>query len=313
MNYQLELNDFLTYLIIDRGLSLNTKENYERDLKRYLTFMSEQSIETLQDINREQIKLYLIELYQQGLNTKSVARHLSAIRAFHQYLIIEKVCQANPCELIESPKLTRDLPEILSINEVDALLSSFTQDTPANLRNCAMVELLYASGLRVTELLNLKLEDVHLSMQFIKCQGKGNKERLIPMGEVAADVLNRYLTEARPKLLKKQTDILFLNRFGEVMTRQGFWKILKKQAQLAGITKGLSPHKLRHSFATHLIENGVDLRLVQEMLGHSDIATTQIYTHISKDHLRDVFKKAHPRSGKMVDENDEFLSSSLEK
>ena len=176
-----------------------------------------------------------------------------------------------------------------------------------------MVELLYASGLRVTELLNLRLEDLHLSMQFIKCQGKGNKERIVPIGEVAAEVLDLYLTIARPKLLKKPTDVLFLNRFGEMMTRQGFWKILKKQAQLAGITKELSPHKLRHSFATHLIENGVDLRLVQEMLGHSDIATTQIYTHISKDHLRGVFEQAHPRSGKTSTENEGFFSQSLEK
>lgn len=313
MNYQMELNGFLTYLMIDRGLSLNTKENYERDLKSYLSFIKQQSVEQLNQIEREQIQLYLIELYERGLNTKSVARHLSAIRAFHQYLIIEKVCVKNPCDLIESPKLTRDLPEILSIEEVDALLESFKQDTPGDLRNRAMVELLYASGLRVTELLNLRLEDLHLSMQFIKCQGKGNKERIVPIGEVAAEVLDLYLTIARPKLLKKPTDVLFLNRFGEMMTRQGFWKILKKQAQLAGITKELSPHKLRHSFATHLIENGVDLRLVQEMLGHSDIATTQIYTHISKDHLRGVFERAHPRSGKTSAENEGFFSQSLEK
>ena len=249
MNYQMELDGFLTYLMIDRGLSLNTKENYERDLRSYLSFIKQQSVEQLNQIEREQIQLYLIELYERGLNTKSVARHLSAIRAFHQYLII----------------------------------------------------------------LNLRLEDLHLSMQFIKCQGKGNKERIVPIGEVAAEVLDLYLTIARPKLLKKPTDVLFLNRFGEMMTRQGFWKILKKQAQLAGITKELSPHKLRHSFATHLIENGVDLRLVQEMLGHSDIATTQIYTHISKDHLRGVFEQAHPRSGKTSAENEGFFSQSLEK
>ena len=167
MYYQMELDGFLTYLMIDRGLSLNTKENYERDLRSYLSFIKQQSVEQLNQIEREQIQLYLIELYERGLNTKSVARHLSAIRAFHQYLIIEKVCVKNPCDLIESPKLTRDLPEILSIEEVDALLESFKQDTPGDLRNRAMVELLYASGLRVTELLNLRLEDLHLSMQFI--------------------------------------------------------------------------------------------------------------------------------------------------
>lgn len=300
MNYQIALDGFLTYIMVDRGLSLNTKDNYERDLKSYLNFMDQQSLQGVNEIKRDHIQLYLIELYERGLNTKSVARQLSAIRAFHQYLIIDKVCLTSPCDLIESPKLTRDLPEILSIEEVDALLESFKQETPGDVRNRAMVELLYASGLRVSELLNLKLEDVHLAMQFIKCQGKGNKERIVPIGEVAADVLELYLNIGRPKLLKRPTDALFLNRFGEMMTRQGFWKILKKQAQIAGITKNLSPHKLRHSFATHLIENGVDLRLVQEMLGHSDIATTQIYTHISKEHLRGVFEQAHPRSGKTI-------------
>lgn len=296
MEKEREVENFLTYLTIDRGLSLNTKENYERDLLSYLAFMKEESIVNLSEIKREHIQKYLITLYERGLNTKSVARHLSAIRTFHQYLMIERICQKNPCDLIESPKLSRDLPEILSVAEVERLLESFTEETASDLRNHAMVELLYASGLRVSELLALKLEDVHLSMQFIKCRGKGNKERIVPIGELAAEVLERYLETARPKLLKKSTDLLFLNRFGDSMSRQGFFKILKKQAQIAGITKSLSPHKLRHSFATHLIENGVDLRLVQEILGHSDIATTQIYTHMSKEHLKDLFEHTHPRA-----------------
>ena len=296
MEKEREVENFLTYLTIDRGLSLNTKENYERDLLSYLAFMKEESIVSLSEIKREHIQKYLITLYERGLNTKSVARHLSAIRTFHQYLMIERICQKNPCDLIESPKLSRDLPEILSVAEVERLLESFTEETASDLRNHAMVELLYASGLRVSELLALKLEDVHLSMQFIKCRGKGNKERIVPIGELAAEVLERYLETARPKLLQESTDLLFLNRFGDSMSRQGFFKILKKQAQIAGITKSLSPHKLRHSFATHLIENGVDLRLVQEMLGHSDIATTQIYTHMSKEHLKDLFEHTHPRA-----------------
>jgi len=299
MKYQIQLQDFLAYIVIDRGLSLNTKENYERDLRGYLLFIEKQNLNGIEMIERQHIQNYLIELYERGLNTKSVARQLSAIRTFHQYLIIEKISEKNPCDLIESPKLSRDLPEILSIDEVDRLLESFRQDKAGDIRNRAMVELLYASGLRVSELLNLKLDDLHLSMQFIKCQGKGSKERLVPIGEVATEILELYLTTSRPELMKTPTNLLFLNRFGERMTRQGFWKILKKQAQLAGITKVLSPHKLRHSFATHLIENGVDLRLVQEMLGHTDIATTQIYTHLSKEHLRDVFEQAHPRSEKM--------------
>lgn len=290
------LSDFLTHLLIDRGLSLNTKVSYERDLKEYLHFLKEQGIKGLEEINRQQVQHYLIYLYERNLNTKSVARHLSAIRSFHHYLMIEKISTNNPCELIESPKQQRLLPEVLSIEEVEQLLNSFQSTTFQEIRNKAMVELMYASGLRVSELLGLKLEDVHLSMMFVRCIGKGDKERIVPIGETAVELLELYLNTVRPKLLKKSTDYLFLNRLGDPMTRQGFWKILKKQAQLAGIHKEISPHKLRHSFATHLVENGVDLRLVQEMLGHSDISTTQIYTHISKDHLKDVYQLYHPRS-----------------
>lgn len=290
------LSDFLTHLLIDRGLSLNTKVSYERDLKEYLHFLKAQGIKGLEEINRQQVQHYLIYLYERNLNTKSVARHLSAIRSFHHYLMIEKISTNNPCELIESPKQQRLLPEVLSIEEVEQLLNSFQSTTFQEIRNKAMVELMYASGLRVSELLGLKLEDVHLSMMFVRCIGKGDKERIVPIGETAVELLELYLNTVRPKLLKKSTDYLFLNRLGDPMTRQGFWKILKKQAQLAGIHKEISPHKLRHSFATHLVENGVDLRLVQEMLGHSDISTTQIYTHISKDHLKDVYQLYHPRS-----------------
>lgn len=290
------LSDFLTHLLIDRGLSLNTKVSYERDLKEYLHFLKAQGIKGLEEINRQQVQHYLIYLYERNLNTKSVARHLSAIRSFHHYLMIEKISTNNPCELIESPKQQRLLPEVLSIEEVEQLLNSFQSTTFQEIRNKAMVELMYASGLRVSELLGLKLEDVHLSMMFVRCIGKGDKERIVPIGETAVELLELYLNTVRPKLLKKSTDYLFLNRLGDPMSRQGFWKILKKQAQLAGIHKEISPHKLRHSFATHLVENGVDLRLVQEMLGHSDISTTQIYTHISKDHLKDVYQLYHPRS-----------------
>ncbi|MEO3112387.1 tyrosine-type recombinase/integrase, partial [Turicibacter sanguinis] len=234
-NYQYYLNDFLAHLLIDRGLSLNTKISYERDLTEYLLYLQNQSVHQLDEIRREHVQQYLITLYERNLNTKSVARHLSAIRSFHQYLMIEKISNTNPCELIESPKLKRHLPEILSIDEVEHLLSSFNTKTVNDIRNKAMVELMYASGLRVSELLQLKLDDVHLSMMFVRCVGKGDKERIVPIGEVATELLQLYLDTARPKLLKKSNDWLFLNRFGEVMTRQGFWKILKKQAKEAGI------------------------------------------------------------------------------
>jgi len=298
MKFTNYLEDFLNYLIIDRGLSLNTKENYERDLNRYLQSLETMSLNNMSEVTRNDLQSYLIGLYEAGLNTKSVARHLAAIRGFYEFLTIEKVVPNNPCALIESPKMSRQLPEILSVSEVSQLLDSFTNETPQAVRNKAMVELLYASGLRVSELLNVTLADLYLDGAFIKCYGKGNKERLVPIGEVATTILKQYIEVARPKLVKKTTHFLFLNRFGERMTRQGFWKILKKQAQIAGIRKPLSPHKLRHSFATHLIENGADLRLVQEMLGHSDVATTQIYTHIGKQHLRSVIKETHPRAKK---------------
>lgn len=288
--------DFINYLIIDRGLSVNTKENYAHDLNSFLQYLERMNHLKLTDVVREDLQSYLVYLYERNLNTKTVARHLSTIRALYDYLFIEQVLTENPCQLIENPKLGRKLPEVLSVNEVSQLLASFNNETPHEVRNKAMVELLYASGLRVSELLNLNLEDLYLEMSFIKCQGKGDKERLVPVGEVATQELQLYLEVARPQLLKKATKVLFLNRFGNPMTRQGFWKILKQQAQIAGIHKPLSPHKLRHSFATHLVENGADLRLVQEMLGHSDISTTQIYTHISKQHLRNVIEKNHPRA-----------------
>ena len=290
--------DFLNYLIIDRGLSLNTKESYAHDLNRYINFLKANDCDSVKNIKRENIQCYLITLYEEGLNTKTISRHLSTIRHFHEYLIVEKIAEENPCQLIESPKMSRKLPEVLSIKEVTQLLESFSMETPQEVRNKAMVELLYASGLRVSELLDLKLDNLYLSMSFVKCHGKGEKERLVPIGEIATEALTQYLNLARPTFVKKENDFLFLNRYGQPMTRQGFWKLLKKQAQVAGITKPLSPHKLRHSFATHLIENGADLRMVQEMLGHSDISTTQIYTHLSKQHLKGVIENAHPRSQK---------------
>ncbi|HAX73074.1 MAG TPA: site-specific tyrosine recombinase XerD [Firmicutes bacterium] len=297
-NRQRLLVDYISHLTIDRGLSENTKENYRRDLEEYLTYIKNHSDTAITDITNKDVQDYIIYLYERGLTTKSVARQISAIRSFHHYLVIEKLASKNPTELIESPKLSRKLPQVLSVSEVEALLNSFSTETIHDIRNKAMVELMYASGLRVSELLTLKLEDVHLTMMFIKCIGKGNKERLVPIGDEAVEALELYLNESRPKLLKKPQDVLFLNRFGGPMTRQGFWKILKQQAALTGITKELSPHKLRHSFATHLLENGVDLRLVQEMLGHADISTTQIYTHMSREHLKHVFHDYHPR-GKM--------------
>ena len=291
--FETELKEFLLYIVVSKGLSQNTRENYERDLREYLMFL-EKEVVNLESVKREQLTHYLIQLYERGLNTKSTSRQLSSIRSFHQFLLIEGKTTHNPCQLIENPKISRQLPDVLSVDEVTQLLESFDVSDSLGIRNQAMVELLYGSGLRVSELLALKVEDVHLTMMFVRCRGKGDKERIIPIGEEAVKSLERYLTQARGSLLKKGTQILFVNKFGNPMTRQGFWKILKQQAQQCGITKTISPHRLRHSFATHLLQNGVDLRYVQEMLGHADIATTQIYTHTTREHLKQVYETYHP-------------------
>jgi len=292
-----QLYGFWDYLLIDRMLAENTIKSYEFDLQSFSTFLTELQ-RPVAGVTKADLQQYLAHLYDQGFATTTVSRHLSTIRAFYSYLLIEGQVKASPCELIESPKLPKNLPTVLNLDEVTRLLDSFTQDSAHDIRNNAMVELLYASGMRVSELLDLDLADLYLEMGFVRCMGKGNKERIVPIGEVATEALTVYLNGSRQTLLKDntKTDALFINRLGGRMSRQGFWKILKQQARLAGITKEISPHKLRHSFATHLIENGADLRIVQELLGHADIATTQIYTHISRAHLSKVIEEAHPRS-----------------
>lgn len=291
-----ELEKFLMHLQIDRGLSQNTLESYGLDLANYIAHLQGIGCQNFRAVERELLQNYLVTMYEKGLGTKSVARNLSAIRTFHDYLQNEKVTDQNPCRLLESPKMQKNLPEVLSSQEVGQLLDSFQDQTPAGLRNLAMAEVMYAAGLRVSELINLKLDDIHLASGLVKVFGKGSRQRLVPIGEAAAAALEAYLQEGRPRLEKLPTPFLFLNRSGMGMSRQGFWKIIKKQAVMAGIAKSISPHKLRHSFATHLLENGADLRIVQEMLGHADISTTQIYTHISSSRLRTVIEEAHPRS-----------------
>lgn len=294
-----ELTGFLNHLLIDRMLSDNTIKSYAFDLESFLRFLSEQS-RTINEVNKKDLQHYLAHLYDLKMQTSTVSRHLSSIRAFFDYLIIEGEIKTSPCELIDSPKLPKNLPKILTLDEVTLLLDSFTSKTANDIRNKAMIELLYATGMRVSELLNLNLSDLYLEMGFIRCMGKGSKERIIPIGELASCALETYLVGSRQKFLKEGilTEALFLNRLGKRMSRQGFWKILKKQALIAGIKKDISPHMLRHSFATHLIENGADLRIVQELLGHVDVSTTQIYTHISKSHLKKVITNAHPRAKK---------------
>lgn len=295
----LYLKDFIHYLTVEKGLAENTILSYERDLKSYLTFLQEKvEIIDLNQVQRTHIIQFLSELKDGGKSSKTIARHIASIRAFHQFLLREKMVDDDPSVHIDTPKQERSLPKVLTMKEVEILLEGNRTGDHFDLRNKAMLEILYATGIRVSELISLNMGDVHLEMGFVRCVGKGKKERIIPLGRAAKEAVKIYLEKGRPHLVSpKHTDhALFLNHHGKRMTRQGFWKILKRIAQDAGIKKELTPHTLRHSFATHLLENGADLRAVQEMLGHADISTTQIYTHVTKTRLKDVYTQFHPRA-----------------
>jgi integrase/recombinase XerD len=294
-----QLKDFIHFLIVEKGLAKNTIVSYERDLKSYIHYINTvENIHLLNDVQRVHIVHFLGFLKEQGKSAKTLARHIASLRAFHQFLLRDKVTDHDPSVHIETPKMERSLPKVLNLQEVETLLDSPKQNDHYGIRDKAMLEILYATGIRVSELIGLDLGDVHLTMGFVRCIGKGNKERIIPIGKTAANALKHYLEQGRPFFVnkKQREEALFLNHHGMRLTRQGFWKILKKLAAEAGIQKELTPHTLRHSFATHLLENGADLRAVQEMLGHADISTTQIYTHVTKTRLKDVYSKFHPRA-----------------
>lgn len=294
-----ELKDFIHYLIVEKGLAKNTIVSYERDLKSYTKFLKNtEKLTSLNEVNRTQIIHFLSFLKDQGKSSKTMARHVASIRAFHQFLLRERAVDHDPSVHIESPQMERSLPKVLNMQEVETLLDSPKANDHFGIRDKAMLELLYATGIRVSELIGLNMGDVHITMGFIRCVGKGNKERIIPIGKAATTALTHYIQEGRKHFVSKkhQDDSFFLNHHGRRLTRQGFWKILKRLAAEAGIEKELTPHTLRHSFATHLLENGADLRAVQEMLGHADISTTQIYTHVTKTRLKDVYSQFHPRA-----------------
>lgn len=293
------IEDFVHYIRIEKGLSDNTLLAYQRDLTAYLTFLIEQRhINDLSDITREDVVGFMGLMKEEGKSARSIARDMASIRSFHHFLLIDQKSTTDPTTQIATPKQAQTLPAILHVDEVDALLATPDKTTALGLRDAAMLELLYATGLRVSELITLKLSDLHLNMGFIQTIGKGHKERIIPLGQTATTVINEYLELSRSQLYREKykNDTLFLNFHGRPMTRQGFWKNLKKMTLQAGIKKEITPHTLRHSFATHLLENGADLRSVQELLGHSDIATTQIYTHVTKSRLADVYQQFHPRA-----------------
>ncbi|MUK87211.1 site-specific tyrosine recombinase XerD [Ornithinibacillus sp. L9] len=290
--------DFFHYLQIERGLSDNTISSYKRDLKKYVQYINKiVQKDDWDHVSRADIIGFLHTLKDSGKSAATMARTISSIRLFHQFLIREELVHQDASLHIETPKIERKLPHVLSMQEVDSLLN-MKATTPLELRNKAMLELLYATGLRVSELISLTMNDLHLTMGFVRCFGKGSKERIVPLGDVAHNAVDQYINHARNNLLKKNKDetILFVNQHGKPLTRQGFWKILKAIAKEADIQKEITPHTLRHSFATHLLENGADLRAVQEMLGHTDISTTQIYTHVTKTRLKDMYKTYHPRA-----------------
>lgn len=293
------LKHFLHYLSVEKGLAQNSLEAYERDLTQFLQYMTEsQGLSTIDQIERIHIVQYLMLLRQKGKASSTVARTMTAIRGLFKFLVQEQVIRDNPAMYMDSPKIDKKLPKVMSLQEVERLLEAPRVHEPAGVRDKAMLELLYASGIRVSELVSLNLDDLNLGMGFIRCIGKGSKERIVPVGRIALEWLDRYIQTARLKLLGEHRieQALFLNRYGRRLTRQGFWKIIKQYAQEAGIDKDITPHTLRHSFATHLLENGADLRAVQEMLGHADISTTQIYTHVTKVRMKEVYNQTHPRA-----------------
>ena len=287
------IHDFSEYLRIERRCSPHTVSGYCHDLGRFVNFASDRKIGSL---NTSDIREFLIFLREQGLSGASIARCLSSIKSFFKYLCVDKQLENNPAEILNTPKSYRNLPNVLSSQDIDNLLNCPDKKSFLGLRNKAMLEILYATGLRVSELVNLKVSELDLEVGCIRTMGKGSKERIVPIGSMAKKAVNNYLLNSRPALLKGQSaEEIFVTKRGGCMTRQGFWKLLKRYAIQSNIQASVSPHILRHAFATHLLERGADLRSVQQMLGHSDISTTQIYTHILKDRLLKIHKQFHPR------------------
>ena len=298
MQLQLAKSNFINYCEYEKGLSLNTRKSYLYELNDYLQFLEkEYGITNTSSIKKEHIEAYLKDCYQRLETSKTVAHKLTTVRNFHQYLEKEEQATQNPTVFIDRPKTTKSLPKCLSIEEVDKLLD-IPLNTPFDYRNKAMLELMYGSGLRVSELINLTVYDLDFNNATIIIKGKGNKERLVPLGEVAIYYLEQYLTQRPALMKKKRCDALFLNARGTAISRQGFFKNLKAILRSKGLNENISPHTLRHSFATHLLEGGADLRSIQLMLGHSDISTTKIYTHITNDKIKQDYLQNHPRSKK---------------
>ncbi|MFH1479563.1 MAG: site-specific tyrosine recombinase XerD [Candidatus Omnitrophota bacterium] len=290
------VEEFLSYLSVERGLSNNTLSSYKMDLLKFLGFLKAKKIASIDSLSRKDITSFMLSEKERGLSSNSISRELACLKSFFKFLLRESRIKEDITSVIESPKLWKKLPSVLSVGEVERILKAPNIKDIQGARDKAAIELMYATGMRVSELINLKMNDLNMEVGFCKCLGKGSKERIVPFGKKAKEAVNVYLDFSRPRLLKKKiTNSLFLTRLGRSMSRQTFWKLIKKYASEAGIEKHITPHSLRHSFATHILERGADLRVVQEMLGHSDISTTQIYTHVNKDRLKSIHHKFHPR------------------
>lgn len=291
------VDTYLLHLKVERGLAHNTLESYRRDLTKFVMYLRRQGVIALEQVERREILAFMEDLHNNGRAAATISRNLAAIRSFYGFLSQENLVGNNPSTELDSPKIPKRLPNIMTVSQVAKLLEQPDGKTPSGLRDKAMLELLYATGIRVSELVDLNIADVNLDMGFLRCLGKGSKERIVPVGKSAIESIDTYLHKGRGKLIRDiQEEAVFVNFHGRRLTRQGFWKILKKYVRDAGFAGDITPHTLRHSFATHLLENGADLRAVQEMLGHSDITTTQIYTQVTAIRLRDVYQQYHPRA-----------------
>ena len=291
------LDQFLDYVSLERGLSPNTRAAYADDIGRFLDWAAERGVRSVNDVTRRQILDHLLAEKARGLAANSLSRHLVALKVFFRYLAQEGLLGVNVAETMDSPKIWKMLPSVLTLKEIDRLFAAPDIKTPLGLRNRAILELFYASGLRVSELAGLQLGDLHLEEHFLRCTGKGRKERVVPVGGEAGKWMQRYLEEIRPRHAPgPHEQAVFLSRRGGPLSRKTLWDLIKKCARDAGIAKPITPHTLRHSFASHLLANGAPLRIIQEMLGHADIATTQIYTHVDPDRLKGVHRQFHPRA-----------------
>ncbi|MGM9969320.1 MAG: site-specific tyrosine recombinase XerD [Anaeroplasma sp.] len=290
-----EISDFKYHLEDDLRASHNTIAAYISDLEQYAEFLNKyEKIDDVDQIERDDIQKYIQSMKRKNLSKTSIIRKIIAIKDFHKYLYKEGITKEDPAKHVNVPKPDKILPTVLSQEEINRMISSIKGDEPLDLRNRAMIETLYAAGLRISELLSLTIQNIHLREKYLVVIGKGNKERMIPLGEMAVIALRKYIEKGRDKIAKTKSNLLFFNYKGEAMSRQGFFKYIKKLASECGIEKEISPHTIRHSFATHLLEGGTDLRIVQEMLGHEDISTTQIYTHIDKSKLKNMYDHTHP-------------------